>query len=126
MSSKSKNVMLALATVVVLGIGFTIYLEFFLPHCALSTSAVVRSSDGKHFAYLEWRQCKNPSQSLGQVMMGAGTTSEKIVAIEFRPPEDEVKLDWNADGLAVTLPSTTTVKQYGPYAEWPAVRMVRK
>lgn len=126
MSGKSKKVLLALGIVVVLAIGFTVYLEFFLPRCALSRSEVVRSNDGKHFAFLEWRQCKDQSRSLGQVLVGAGTTSEKIVAVEFRPPEDEVKLDWSGGELVVTLPSTTTVKQYGPYIEWPPVRTERK
>ena len=57
MSSKSRDVTMAFATVVVLAIGITIYLEFFLPHCRFSKSEVVRSGDNSHFAYLEWSQC---------------------------------------------------------------------
>lgn len=126
MMSKLKKFLVPLGIVAVLAIGFTVYLEFFLPRCALSRSDIVRATDGNHFAFLEWRQCKDQSRSLGQVLVGSGTTTEKIVAVEFRPPEDEVRLDWSDGELVVTLPSTTTVKQYGPYGEWPPVRTVRK
>jgi hypothetical protein len=126
MNSKMKKTVLALAVVLSIAAGLTIYLELFLPQCDMSRSEVVRSNAGDYFALVEWRQCKDQSRSLGQVLVGSGTTTEKIVAVEFRPPEDEVKLEWSKGELVVTLSATTTVKQYGPYQEWPSVRSVRE
>lgn len=126
MSSKSRNVAMAVTAVVVVAVGVTIYLNFWLPRCSYSSSASTWSAEQRYGATIEWRQCEKESESRGQVLVTSKTATDKIVALEFRPAEQQARIDWKDGDLLVTLDKAATVKQYGPYDGWPRVRVVRE
>lgn len=126
MSSKAQNVAMALTAVVVLAVAVTIYLNFWLPKCSYSSSASSWSNQGRYGASVEWRRCEKESESRGQVLIASTNATDKIVALEFRPPDREVRVDWKDGELVVTVDKAATIKKYGPYKGWPRIRVVQE
>jgi hypothetical protein len=97
----------------------------FLPSCTFAETAPMVSPDGKHFAVLEQRTCKNVDNSWSRVALGKPDMKERWIVVEVRGAAP-VSIAWqHSQELVVTYPPGASVKQLGTDGDWPRVTLRR-
>jgi hypothetical protein len=122
--SMSKGFKFTLGLMVAIGLGFWLFLRYFIPNCDRIISEPQNSANGKFFAYTDRWQCRGGKTSSAQLLLGQNNSNEKGVLIAVPDSGDDIDFEWQDDKLIVKLPKDAKFEQFKVYQQ-PDVTVVR-
>jgi hypothetical protein len=95
-----------------------------LSSCQYRESAPAVSPDGRYSYQMEFTLCENHSKSHSTLVMRKVGTEIKVVLLDLTSSIGKMNVSWKEESeLVVVVPETSIVKGYGPYPEFPRVRI---
>jgi hypothetical protein len=95
-----------------------------LSSCQYRESDSAVSPDGRYSYQMEFTLCDNHSKSLSSLVMRKVGTESKVVVLDLASSIGTMNVRWEESSeLVVVVPEASIVKRYGPYTEFPRVRI---